>query len=487
MNHLGRTPTLWDYGTCVLGPLAFKMPAAMWKRLAVPVAFAIITFVSMGGIAISPNLVASQAAYSFNWSGTPTAPQSVVPATWDVQIHQRDLAISGDTTFPMLAQHGADCSAPPGTHLITTLPQSVFICNNHLMTAINGTEYGEIALTPDHMADWSSGTTAITVNVSTQQFNPSDWVEVWVTPFANNSTLPFRATDPDLQGPPKNALVFTFNEGELFGLHAGDVSRVDNFNFTSLPKARGDSLSSITAPSQTVRTTYEMDISSGHIRFGLPQFNVWWTDTNIATLPYTQGVVTLTHHSYNPEKHQPGTGVDTFHWSNVSISNSVPFTIINGAERSVHQTGATTVHFPAPAPANSFLRFSAIGPQGTYTISYDGGATWVSPAVQSQIGTHDEHFSSYWTPVPAGTQSVMFRGKSWWGGDWWVRDPAIWSTNGSSAPPPPPPASTPTPTPVVVPTPTPVQQPQNITNMPCTVMMNGVPQTGTCSGTFTHS
>jgi hypothetical protein len=462
------------------------MPALMWKRLAVPVAFATLSFVAVGGVAISPTLVASQ-PYSFNWSGTPAAPQSVVPSTWDVQIHQR---AGSDATFSMQAQHGGDCSAPPATHLIATLPESVFICKNHLMTAINGTEYGEIALTPDHMADWSTGTTAITVQVSTQQFNPSDFVEVWVTPFADNQTLPFRASDPDLQGPPKNALVFSFNPGEMFGTHEGDVSRVDNFNFTSLPRARGDILSSITAVSPVIRTAYEMDISSGHIRFGLPAFNLWWTDTNIAALPYTQGVVTLTHHSYNPEKHQPGTGVDSWHWSNFAITNSVPFTIINGAERSLNPSGATTVHFPAPAPANSFLRFSGIGPQSnTYAVSYNGGATWVSPALQSHAaaGTHAEHFSAYFTPIPAGTQTVMFRGNNWWGGDWWVRDPAIWSQNGSTPAPAPAPVPTPAPTPVVVPLPTPSPAAVTINNMPCTVMMNGVPQTGTCSGTFLHN
>jgi hypothetical protein len=434
--------------------------------------------------------VGAGTGYTFNWSGAPTAPQSVVPATWDVQIHQRDEAMSGDTTFPMQAQHGADCGAPPATHPISTLSQSVFICKDHLMTAINGVDYGEIALTSDHMADWSSGTTAISVSVSTQQLNPSDWVEVWVTPFADNVTLPFRAIDPDLQGPPKNALVFAFNTAELFGTNAGDVSRVDNFQQSVLPKARADSLTSVTAPSATVRTTYEMDISTGHIRFGLPQFGVWWTDTNIAPLPYTQGVVTLTHHSYNPEKHQPGTGVDTWHWSGFSISNAVPFTILNGAERSIHAGGATTVHFPAPAPAGAFLRFSAIGPLGkTYTVSYDGGVTWVTPTPQAQLGKLDEHFSTYFTPVPAGTQSVMFRGLTWWGGDWWVRDPAIWALS-TTIPPPnvlPSPSSSPSAAPSPPPTPssTPPSSSMTITNMPCVVVMNGVRMNGTCSGTFT--
>jgi hypothetical protein len=239
-----------------------------------------------------------------------------------------------------------------------------------------------------------------------------------------------------------------------------------------------------------------MDISQGHVRFGVPALNVWWMDANIAPLPFTQGVVTLVHHSYNPEKHAPGTGVDTFHWSNFSISNAVPFTILNGAERSVH-AGISTVHFPAPAPANSFLRFSGVGPQGkTYTVSYDGGATWVSPALQSQTGTADEHFSTYWTSIPAGTQTVIFRGQDWWGGPWWVRDPAIWSLTASGGPAPSPspslsPSPSPTPSPSASPAPNPSPAPSPtpptqipINRVPCVITMNGQPMTGTCSGMF---
>jgi IPT/TIG domain len=418
------------------GASANKMPALSRQRVTTLIVAAIISFVVLGGVSVSRSTTVAAAGqpYSFNFLGTPTAPQSVVPATWDVQIHKRD---QGDYMESMNAQHGTNCGAPPATHAINTLAQGVFICNNHLMTAIGDSGYGEIALTPDHMADWSTGTVAIKVDVSTLQFNTSDFVEIWVSPFADNQTLPFEDNIIDNQGPLKTALAFSFNASGLLGTHEGDVSRFDNFQQTDLPRTSAQqTLASLALSSPTIRTTYEIDISQGHVRFGLPAQNVWWTDTNISPLSFSQGIVQITHHSYNPLKHDPGTGIDSWHWSNFSISNAVPFAILNGAERSINAGGATTVHFPAPAPANAYLRFSGLGPVGsTYTVSYDGGVSWVSPALQNQIGPiHDEHFSTYWTPVPAGTQTVMFQGKAWWGGAWWVRDPAIWA-QGSATPP----------------------------------------------------
>ena len=47
------------------------------------------------------------------------------------------------------------------------------------------------------------------------------------------------------------------------------------------------------------------------------------------------------------------------------------------------------------------------------------------------------------------------------------------------------PIPTPTPSPTNTPTPTPTPAPQPINGVPCTVTINGVQQTGTCSGTFT--
>ena len=84
------------------------------------------------------------------------------------------------------------------------------------------------------------------------------------------------------------------------------------------------------------RDTFELDISKNHIRFGMPQYNFWWVDADIPTLDWSQGVVQLGHHSYNPEKdcNYDGTcGPNTWHWDNVSITPAVPFTILRADQR----------------------------------------------------------------------------------------------------------------------------------------------------------
>jgi hypothetical protein len=360
--------------------------------------------------------------------GGPATPQSIVPSNLDVQIHKRD---AGDGMGPTTADHGADCSAPPATHQIDTLAQGVFACKNHLMTTIVDAGYGEIALTPDHMADWSGGAVTIKVDVSAHQNNGSDWVEVYVSPFAENSTLPCEAICPDFAGNPKDGLKFSLTHSALFATSPGDVERIDNFDSTQLPRtSEQQTLTSLGLNSAAIRTTYEIDISSGHVRFGLPGYNVWWTDTNIPPLSFTQGVVQITQHSYNPVKHTPDSlgsiPYDTWHWSHFSISNAVPFTIINGNKRSVNDASATTVEFPAPSPTGSFLRFSGFG---TTDVSYDGGRTWTTQKLQTYCGCSGDptgDFRTNWTPMPAGITSIMFRGTNL-RGPWWVRDPAIWS------------------------------------------------------------
>jgi hypothetical protein len=343
---------------------------------------AVGSFGLLGALLLStPISGETSSAFTFNWMGTPASPLSTVAAGWDTQIHKR---APGDSMEPMLAQHGTDCSAPPSMHPISQLADGVFICKNHLMTAIGDSGYGEIALTPDHMVDFSQGTATIKVSVSTLQFNTSDFIEIWVTPFNENVTLPFEF-DVDLQGPPRDALRFSMNSAGSIGTKEGDVRLFSAGSGSTVPKSTctwqyptghgdGTCLADVLAASGTVRTTYEIDLSQNHVRFGLPGTNSWWTDANVS-VPFTQGIVQIVHHSYNPLKHDPGTGIYTWHWSDFSISNAVPFTIVNGAERSVNAGGATTVHFPAASPSGSFLRFSGIG---TLQVSYNGGASWVN-------------------------------------------------------------------------------------------------------------
>jgi hypothetical protein len=190
---------------------------------------------------------------------------------------------------------------------------------------------------------------------------------------------------------------------------------------------------SFLTPDAKRRDTFELRISSTHIRFGMPGYNFYWSDTAIPALGWTRGVVQFGHHSYSPTKGDgcaikqnaaTGCGPTTWHWDNVRVSPAVPFTILRADRRTADAAGGQ-VNFPAPAPATARLRFAGIG--SNLSVSYDGGKTWQPAQLQAQSKVVEEHFKSYWMPIPAGTTSVQFRGSDWWGGRWLVRDISIWA------------------------------------------------------------
>lgn len=116
----------------------------------------------------------------------------------------------------------------------------------------------------------------------------------------------------------------------------------------------------------------------------------------------------------------------TWHWDNVVIAPSVPFTIIRGDRSIISPTDAAQpVYFAKPAPANAHLRFTGVSEK--LEVSFDHGATWSAAAIQQQKTYRSDHFQSYWTPVPEGTTSVMFRKNGTDPNNWMVRDPSIWA------------------------------------------------------------
>ncbi|MFZ1397708.1 MAG: hypothetical protein WAS33_12455, partial [Candidatus Promineifilaceae bacterium] len=110
----------------------------------------------------------------------------------------------------------------------------------------------------------------------------------------------------------------------------------------------------------------------------------------------------------------------TWHWDNFEIENGIPFTIIKSDRRYV-DSSANMVQLNQPAPAGAHLRFAAIGQ--SVEVSFDGGATWQA-AQKNPQGNDRYHFSSYWTPIPAGSTQVLFRAS---GGGWQARDITVWA------------------------------------------------------------
>lgn len=375
--------------------------------------------------------LAQAAAYLQQFTGRPPSPQPWQPTDWDVSVHSRDTG-TWLQLEPMTAQHGPDCAGPPATHPLNgAYADAVFICNDHLMTAINAGGYGVIYLTPNRLVDFSAGEAVVRFDMSTRRTSGRDWVDLWISPYADHLQLPLQDWLPDLQGEPRRAVQV----------------RMDNFNGTSIfrvvtvsdhgaREVNGNTFTgyeTFLVPDAARRDTFELRISRTRLKFGMPAYNFWWVDTTIPDLGWDQGVVQLGHHSYNPTKDcvpsdncQP----NTWHWDNVRIEPAIPFTILRADRRYVDRNSPATVQFPAPSPAGSHLRFSAIG---TPQYSLDGGATWQTAQRQTQELNDPYHFASYWTPIPTGITAVQLRGT---GNSWMIKDISIWSLQGDGSSPP---------------------------------------------------
>ena len=110
-------------------------------------------------------------SYASAFRGQPAAPAAWRPADWDVTVHSRDRE-TWAALEPMHAHHGSDCGAPPTTHAISGYDEAVFMCRDHVMTALNASGYGMVYLTPNQLLDFSrdaGGTARLRFDVSTQR------------------------------------------------------------------------------------------------------------------------------------------------------------------------------------------------------------------------------------------------------------------------------------------------------------------------------
>jgi hypothetical protein len=108
----------------------------------------------------------------------------------------------------------------------------------------------------------------------------------------------------------------------------------------------------------------------------------------------------------------------------MNVSPAIPYTIIHSTQRRVSGSGGN-IHFTAPAPQGSFLRFSAVG-----EVTIDG-----QPVTRTQpytIGPH--HMSSYMVPIAAGTRDITvgLSPDEWFGNPLQARDFSIFSRSASA-------------------------------------------------------
>ncbi len=211
------------------------------------------------------------------------------------------------------------------------------------------------------------------------------------------------------------------------------------------------------ADSAIQRDTFQLTINQATFSFckvtGEPA-PVCWADNLAHGLTVTKMTVQLGHHSYNPRK--DGAGIEnTWHWDNVVLNPSVPFTMIHAAPNLttplVKLNGSGVVNFASPAPANAYLRFAAVG-----AVTLNGQVVQpVKPTVQLELA------NNYFVPVPAGSTSatISLASQGWYSGPFMAEGFSVWAQGGAPSPTPTPIVPTPTSTPVATATFTPVPLP----------------------------
>lgn len=281
------------------------------------------------------------------FNGNPAVPTEWQPSNWDVTRHVRAGA-NRLVPEPMQAHHGPDCSPPLDLHPMDSYAAMVFLCRDHLMTALNASGYGLIYLTPSRLVDFSAGEAVVRWDMSTHHEGFRDWVDLWVSPYADHNQLTFDSYPPgapDLHGPARNAIHIRMGgyQGEVIW----EAYTYRDFVQTRAPQtvASQTALHSLVPESATQRVPFELRLSRTRIRFGLAGGHQWH-DWAIPDLGWSQGLVQFGHHSYNPTKYCTDLGrpasecpPNTWHWDNVQISPSVPFTVLRGDRRFLDHQG----------------------------------------------------------------------------------------------------------------------------------------------------
>jgi hypothetical protein len=274
------------------------------------------------------------------------------------------------------------------------------------------------------LIDFTDGEAVLRFDVSTLRTSDRDWWDIWIAPFESNVQL--AAFDgPDFAGHARDAVHIEMDMVD----ESFSAQLIRDGVEIELDPSTEASYTDVLTPDAARRDTFELTLSRDHLGFGMPDYGLQWFDTDFDDLDWTQGVVQIGHRSYNPLKAHdpPDPQPNTWHWDDVEISPAVPFTIVHSTTRSVGGgDGVARVTFESPAPADAHLRFAGIGDD--LEVSYDGGASWQAAELQwSSDPGADEHFHSYWMPVPEGVTEIQFRGQDWWGAEWRVRDISLWS------------------------------------------------------------
>jgi hypothetical protein len=412
------------------------------------------------------------------------------PTNFDVAFHTKDRAY-WLRPEPFRGMHGTGCQpfqevetlgsganairpGDAGSHAVATYDDMNYRCRNHMMTAIKATQYGVIYVTPGALVDLNGGEAVIKFALSTFRSSGNDWVDVWVTPWAENLALPLDGalTSVDLQGPPKRAIHVRMTAGNRghsafqafyvtghaeYPIGPGPGGTTNGYE-SVLNAANGQS-----PPVSTRRDTFELRLTATHVKFGMRKVagnnanKVWggaasitWIDADLpAGLPpmtWGPSVVQFGHHSMlgAAADAEPATqGGGTWHWDDYTLAPAVPFTILRATnvEAASLPSGryADGKHpdmqlaSPMPAAGSRFLRFAAFGDNVRVRF---GKEKWVDAEPQPAQQSLDGRFRSYFVAIPAdvgSTTALTFKAKKDKAAgdasdddDWVIRDVAVW-------------------------------------------------------------
>ncbi len=366
-----------------------------------------------GNAYVQFNASSNSQAFLETFDGSPINPEPWNKLDWNVFQTSRNRE-SWENPDPVNAHHALhNCGdvASGGSHTINTWPETVFKCNGHIMTSINGSPgYAAIYLSPPAMADFSNGPSTVSFDVSTFVSSSRDWLDVLITPLADFMQYPFRSDlDVDGSGMPRNAIHIEQSFGsDLWEIEVIRNGQVQDLGTLNIP------YDSFGGPSKVVRTPVRIVVSRNSITLSYPTVAGVSQTVNFADLTWTQGVVQFGHHSYTPFKDCGDTPeficeANTWHWDNIGVNPSVPF---YQRQATPERTGAAindsdprTITLAEPAPAGSELMFSgncAVQVRDNTTAPWRA-ATIIGP------NNHPEHTQSYRVNIPQGLTSLQFR------------------------------------------------------------------------------
>lgn len=381
----------------------------------------------VGSLLVDGRLKRSEAATPFVLSidEFPDRPIPHNPTDWDVVVHSRD-----PQTWQLLDEISAAFSPtcdPATRHTLTRPQEAVFVCDGTVQTALNARGYGMIYQTPNQMVDFGQGEAIIRFDVSTLRSDARDFLNIWVTPFESNLQLPAEDWLPVASGEPRDGLQLkTGMTHDQTHIAASVVRDFDLSRMMTSEQTLEELLAENgVAPSGEELETFEIRLSAEHLSLCLPTYDECLIDTPInPPLDWSRGVVQFGHHSWHSEQS------NTYRWDNFYIEPAIPFGMVKANNRNVNPFGDTFT-FAAPAPANSYLRFTGIGEH--LQVSFDNGVTWQTAQLQQhEAGQYDAgRFRTYWMPIPPTVQTVKVRGNDWWGGNWFAHTASIWTLSTS--------------------------------------------------------